>query len=205
MSENPGLDKPDPYGQPGRPGPAAEPHAGPAAGPEDAAAGERPSPAYPPTPLETPPGYDQPDRPATPAFGQSAYQQPVGQAAPRYPAQPYQQQQYQQPQPYQQPQYQQPQYQQPQPYQQPQYQQPAYGEQKSKVAAGVLGILLGGLGIHNFYLGYTKKALVQLLLSVLSFGFLYVFMQIWGLIEGILILVGNDGFRTDARGIPLRD
>ena len=26
---------------------------------------------------------------------------------------------------------------------------------KSKVAAGVLGILLGALGIHNFYLGYT--------------------------------------------------
>ncbi|PYI69109.1 hypothetical protein CVV68_03875 [Arthrobacter livingstonensis] len=104
-----------------------------------------------------------------------------------------------------------------QPYQQPsaqppyqqQYRQPAYGqpysEQKSKVAAGILGILLGGLGIHNFYLGYTKKALIQLLVSVLSVGFLAWAMAIWGLVEGILILVGNEGFRTDARGIPLKD
>ena len=26
---------------------------------------------------------------------------------------------------------------------------------KSKIAAGLLGILLGGFGVHNFYLGYT--------------------------------------------------
>ena len=32
-------------------------------------------------------------------------------------------------------------------------------EAKSKMAAGLLGIFLGGLGIHNFYLGYTGKAL----------------------------------------------
>jgi hypothetical protein len=28
---------------------------------------------------------------------------------------------------------------------------------------------------------------------------------IWGLVEGILILVGNDNFRTDATGRPLKD
>jgi hypothetical protein len=32
------------------------------------------------------------------------------------------------------------------------------GENK-KVLAGVLGILFGGLGIHKFVLGYTKKVL----------------------------------------------
>ena len=90
-------------------------------------------------------------------------------------------------------------------------QQPAYGvpygtEQKSKVVAGILGILLGSLGIHNFYLGKTKIALIQLLVSVLSFGIpCYVFMAIWGLVEGILILIGNENYRTDAKGIPLKD
>lgn len=33
-----------------------------------------------------------------------------------------------------------------------------YPDQKSKMAAGLLGIFLGGLGIHNFYLGYTGKS-----------------------------------------------
>lgn len=32
------------------------------------------------------------------------------------------------------------------------------GEQKSKLGAGLLGIFLGSLGIHNFYLGFTKKS-----------------------------------------------
>lgn len=74
---------------------------------------------------------------------------------------------------------------------------------KSKVAAGVLGILLGGLGIHNFYLGYTGKGLAQLLISVLSCGFLAIVSSIWGLIEGILILTGS--INVDANGNPLRD
>ena len=30
-----------------------------------------------------------------------------------------------------------------------------------KVPAGVLGILLGGLGVHKFYLGYTKEGACQ--------------------------------------------
>ena len=37
--------------------------------------------------------------------------------------------------------------------------------QKSKLVAGLLGIFLGGLGIHNFYLGYTGKGVAQILLS----------------------------------------
>lgn len=77
------------------------------------------------------------------------------------------------------------------------------GEQKSKMAAGLLGILLGALGIHNFYLGYTGKAVAQLLISVLSCGFLAVASEIWGLVEGIQILTGS--IKTDAKGIPLKD
>ena len=39
---------------------------------------------------------------------------------------------------------------------------------KSKVCAGLLGIFLGTYGVHNFYLGYTKKAVIQLVLSLSS-------------------------------------
>lgn len=77
------------------------------------------------------------------------------------------------------------------------------GQQKSKVAAGVLGILLGGLGIHNFYLGYTGKGLAQLLITLLTCGVGGVVSGIWGLVEGIMILTGS--INTDANGFALKD
>ncbi|MDE6788193.1 MAG: TM2 domain-containing protein, partial [Ruminococcus sp.] len=52
---------------------------------------------------------------------------------------------------------------------------------KSKMAAGLLGIFLGGWGIHNFYLGYTTKGIIQIVLTLCSCGI----GSIWGLIEGI--------------------
>jgi TM2 domain-containing membrane protein YozV len=79
----------------------------------------------------------------------------------------------------------------------------ANGAAKSKIAAGLLGIFLGGFGVHNFYLGNTGKAVAQLLMSVLSCGILYIVSHIWGLIEGIMILTGS--INTDAKGIPLKD
>lgn len=74
---------------------------------------------------------------------------------------------------------------------------------KSKIAAGLLGIFLGAFGVHNFYLGYTGKALAQLLISLLSCGFLAFASSIWGLIEGIMILTGS--IDTDAQGNKLGD
>ncbi len=79
-----------------------------------------------------------------------------------------------------------------------------YGtEQKSKLAAGLFGIFLGGFGVHRFYLGYVGIGLAQLLISVLSCFFLSPFIWIWGLIEGILILSGS--MNRDAKGNLLRD
>ena len=40
---------------------------------------------------------------------------------------------------------------------------------KSKIAAGILGILLGCFGVHNFYLGYKNKAILQLVLTIVGF------------------------------------
>ena len=73
--------------------------------------------------------------------------------------------------------------------------------QKSKMAAGLLGIFLGALGIHNFYLGYNNKAVAQLLITVLSCGILSFASGIWGLVEGIQILTGS--INVDADGNPL--
>lgn len=79
------------------------------------------------------------------------------------------------------------------------------GEAKSKLVAGLLGILVGSLGIHNFYLGFTSKAVAQLLITVLTCGIGSIATSIWGLVEGILILVGNENHRVDANGVPLKD
>lgn len=74
---------------------------------------------------------------------------------------------------------------------------------KSKLAAGLLGILLGSFGVHNFYLGNTGKAVAQLLITLLTCGLGSVVSGIWGLIEGIMILAGS--INTDAKGMPLVD
>lgn len=77
------------------------------------------------------------------------------------------------------------------------------GEQKSKLAAGLLGIFRGSLGIHNFYLGYTVKAVIQLVITIVTCGFGAIVSSIWGLIEGILILTGR--IAVDGKGVPLKE
>ena len=71
-------------------------------------------------------------------------------------------------------------------------------EQKSRLVAGLLGIFVGGLGVHNFYLGYNNKAILDIVLSLFcGIG------AIWGLIEGIMILTGS--VTADANGVPLKE
>ena len=85
------------------------------------------------------------------------------------------------------------------------YGAPAMPGAKSKMAAGLLGIFLGGLGVHNFYLGYTTKAVIQLVVSlvggVITLGLAALAMEIWGLVEGIMILTGK--IAVDGKGMPL--
>jgi TM2 domain-containing membrane protein YozV len=76
---------------------------------------------------------------------------------------------------------------------------------KSKLVAGLLGIFLGSLGIHNFYLGKIKFAVIQLCITLISCGTLAIVSEIWGLVEGIFYLSGKEGYTTDGKGNPLKD
>ncbi|MDQ0770162.1 TM2 domain-containing membrane protein YozV [Pseudarthrobacter defluvii] len=80
-----------------------------------------------------------------------------------------------------------------------------YPQQKSKLVAGLLGIFLGGLGIHRFYLGYTLIGIIQIVVTIVLSSLGLGFLALWGLVEGIMILAGAASFRHDAKNLPLRD
>ncbi len=71
---------------------------------------------------------------------------------------------------------------------------------RSRVAAILLLLFLGGLGIHNFYLGYTAKGVIQLILTLTVLGaFITV---IWELVELIQLAFNGHKF-VDADGMLL--
>lgn len=82
----------------------------------------------------------------------------------------------------------------------PPLQSPGYGGvtysqsevNSKKVAAGVCGILLGGLGVHKFILGKTGTGLIMLLVTLCTFGIGWLIMHPIGLIEGIVYLTKTD-------------
>ena len=57
---------------------------------------------------------------------------------------------------------------------------------KSKVVAGVLALLLGGLGVHKFYMGKIGMGILYLLFCWTGIP------AIIGFIEGIIYLCSND-------------
>lgn len=73
---------------------------------------------------------------------------------------------------------------------------------KSKILAGMLGILFGALGAENWYLGYYGRAAVQLGLTLISGGLLAPISSIWGVIDGIKIMASGTYSRNayDANG-----
>ena len=66
--------------------------------------------------------------------------------------------------------------------------QPATQDNK-KIAAGLLAILLGPIGIHKFLLGYTTEGIIWLIISVCTCGTV---TGLLGLIEGIIYLTKSD-------------
>lgn len=70
-----------------------------------------------------------------------------------------------------------------------------FGGEKNKLVAGLLAILLGSLGIHKFYLGYTTAGIIMLVVTLvgsLVFGLGPLVMWVIGVIEGILYLTKSD-------------
>ena len=93
-------------------------------------------------------------------------------------------------------------------YGQPAYGQPAYGQPfaagapKQWIVAVLLAFFLGTLGIHNFYLGYTTKGVIQLVLTITVIG---IFVSgPWALIDFIMLLMRSGSYATDAQGQPLQ-
>ncbi len=64
---------------------------------------------------------------------------------------------------------------------------PAPKQENKKIAAGILAILVGALGVHKFYLGYTKEGILQILSNLLCW-----LGSLIGLIEGIIYLTKSD-------------
>jgi TM2 domain-containing membrane protein YozV len=70
---------------------------------------------------------------------------------------------------------------------------------KSRVIYIVLGLLLGGLGIHNFYAGYTARGFIQLLVTLSSvvLVFPWILVLVWVIAEIITV-------KEDADKIPFQ-
>lgn len=66
---------------------------------------------------------------------------------------------------------------------------------RSRVAAGVLQIVLPGVG--RMYAGYWALGVIQLLVALATVWI----GSVWSLVDGILILTGQ--IRNDADGFPL--
>jgi TM2 domain-containing membrane protein YozV len=63
-----------------------------------------------------------------------------------------------------------------------------FPKENKKVLAGVLAIVLGGLGVHKFILGYTQEGIIQLIIGVVTCGL----GGVIGLVEGIIYLTKTD-------------
>jgi TM2 domain-containing membrane protein YozV len=61
-----------------------------------------------------------------------------------------------------------------------------------KIAAGIVAILLGSLGVHKFILGYTTEGIIMLLVTVLTCGLGAMVTSIIGIVEGIIYLTKSD-------------
>ena len=80
---------------------------------------------------------------------------------------------------------------------------------RRRFTTALLAFTVGMFGIHNFYLGYMRRALLQLTLSVISLAILLllqfglvagvpIFTFVWACFEGVKVVIGNT--RVDADG-----
>jgi len=65
---------------------------------------------------------------------------------------------------------------------------PQVRQENKRVLAGIFALILGGLGVHKFILGYTQEGIIQLIIGVCTCGI----GGVIGFIEGIIYLVKTD-------------
>ena len=75
------------------------------------------------------------------------------------------------------------------------------GQAQSRLVVGLLGIFLGGFGVHRFLMGYTTIGIIQIAVTLVTCGI----GAWWGVIEGIMVLAKSPTFERDAHGRPLTD
>lgn len=66
---------------------------------------------------------------------------------------------------------------------------------EKKLASGLCGILLGGLGVHKFLLGYTTEGTIMLVVYIVGLflcGIPSLIMHVIGIVEGIMYLTKSD-------------
>ncbi len=74
---------------------------------------------------------------------------------------------------------------------------PGTGSTRSRIAYILLGLFLGGLGVHNFYAGYSGKGIAQLLITLLT-GWLILplfAVGLWVIIEICTVTKDAEGLR----------
>jgi TM2 domain-containing membrane protein YozV len=75
---------------------------------------------------------------------------------------------------------------------------------KSRLAYILLGLFLGGWGIHNFYAGRTGKGVAQLLITLVSIPLLFVVVGFFGLLAiFIWVIIEVCTVTKDAQGKQL--
>ncbi len=69
----------------------------------------------------------------------------------------------------------------------------SYVKPKSRVAFVLLAVFLGSFGAHNFYAGYTRKAVIQLCITICTCFWASFLTWIWAIVEACTVSVDDDG------------
>jgi len=75
---------------------------------------------------------------------------------------------------------------------------PAPPRLRSRMTFIMLGALLGALGAHSFYAGYTKKGIAQLAITLATLGFAGPMVWVWAVIDICTINQGPDGVQFES-------